>query len=352
MDRDKICELIDKVAYKMKNFQDNSSVEEKYPVGLININLWEWPQGVGLYGLLKYYEQTENQDTLSFLTNWYEERLKEGIVERNVNTTSPMLTLIDLWKLTGNETYRDLCIDWSNWIDKEMIRTGDGAFQHMITGDPNDGQILIDTFFMTLLFYAKAGVAFNKPEYVEEVKKQCLIHIKYLYDKVNGLFYHGWDFNNKNNYGAVHWARGNSWYTCGIVDLLEIMPLEEGIKQYMLDTYRSQVEALVKLQDEEGMWCTILDNPDSYVETSATAAFAYGILKGVRKGYLDSKYLDCGKKALSAVIKRITEDGTVMDVSYGTPVGNDEQFYLDIPVCPMTYGQALTILLLTEALHL
>lgn len=350
MERERIIRLIDKVANKMKNFQDNS-FEEKFPVGLIDINLWEWPQGVGLYGLLKYYEETKNQDTLNFLVNWYEERLKEGIVERNVNTTSPMLTLIDLWQLTKNEKYKELCIDWSNWIDKEMIRTGDGAFQHMITGDPNDGQILIDTFFMAVLFYAKAGVMLNKPEYMEEVKRQCLVHIKYLYDKASGLFYHGWDFNYKNNYGAVHWARGNSWYTCGIVDLLEIMPIEEGLKQYLLDTYRDQVDALVKLQNEEGMWYTVLDDPKSYVETSATAAFAYGILKGVRKGYLDSKYLDCGKKALEAVINRISEDGTVMDVSYGTPVGNDEKFYLDIPVCPMTYGQALTILLLVEALH-
>ena len=350
MDKKIIINLIDKVANKMKNLENNY-FEEKYPIGLIEINLWEWPQGVGLYGLLKYYKETGNTDTLKFLITWYDERLKEGILERNVNTTSPMITLIDMYEITKNDKYKELCIDWSNWIDKELIRTGDGAFQHMITGDSNDGQILIDTFFMTILFYAKAGVFLNKPHYIEEVKKQCLVHIKYLYDKTCGLFYHGWDFNNKNNYGAVHWARGNSWYTCGIVDLLETVPFEEGIKQYLLDTFRSQVDSLVKLQTAEGMWCTVLDNPESYVETSATAAFAYGILKGVRKGYLDSKYLDCGMKALEAVIKKIDSNGMVEDVSYGTPVGNEEKFYMDIPICPMTYGQALTLLLLTEALH-
>jgi len=350
MDRNTIISLIDKVANKMKCLKNNS-FEEKYPIGLIDINLWEWPQGVGLYALVKYYEQTKDKDTLNFLINWYDSRLAEGILERNVNTTSPMLGLIDLYKITGNQKYKELCADWSEWIDKKLIRTGDGAFQHMITGDPNDGQILIDTFFMTVLFYAKAGVLFNNQKYIEEVKKQCLVHIKYLYDKTCGLFYHGWDFNKKNNYGAVHWARGNSWYTCGIVDLLEIVPFEDGIKEYLLDTFRAQVDALSKLQTDEGMWCTILDNPKSYVEASATAAFAYGILKGVRKGYLDYKYYNCGIKALQAVIKRIDGDGTVNDVSYGTPVGNDEQFYLDIPICPMTYGQALTLLLLGEALH-
>ena len=350
MDRKITIGLIDKVANKMKNLENNS-IQEKFPIGLIDINLWEWPQGVGIYGLLKYYEETRDADTLQFLIKWYDERLGEGTPNRNVNTTSPMLSLIDLYDITKNDKYKELCHDWSNWIQKELIRTGDGAFQHMITGDSNDGQILIDTFFMTILFHAKAGVYFNEPKFIEEVKKQCLVHIKYLYDKTCGLFYHGWDFNNKNNYGQVHWARGNSWYTCGIVDLLEIVPLEEGLKEYLLDTFRSQVDALVELQTKDGMWCTVLDNPESYEETSATAAFAYGILKGVRKGYLDSKYLSCGMKALEAVIKRIGPDGTVGDVSYGTPVGNDEKFYMDIPVCPMTYGQGLTLLLLTEALH-
>jgi unsaturated rhamnogalacturonyl hydrolase len=350
MDRQRIISLINKVADKMKNLENNA-FEEKYPIGLIDINLWEWPQGVGLYGLLKYYGETKDEDTLNFLIKWYDERLKEGILERNVNTTSPMLSLIDLYKITKKENYKELCLDWSNWIDKEMLRTGDGTFQHMITGDPNDGQMLIDTLFMTVLFYAKAGVFFDKPKYIEEAKRQILVHIKYLYDKSCGLFYHGWDFNNKNNYGAVHWARGNSWYTCGIVDLLDIMPVEDGLKQYCLDTFTAQVDALVKLQTEEGMWYTVLDNPNSYVETSATAAFAYGILKGVRKGYLDKKYLSSGLKALEAVIDRIDEDGTVTEVSYGTPVGNDEEFYMNIPICPMTYGQALTLLLLTEALH-
>jgi unsaturated rhamnogalacturonyl hydrolase len=350
MDRQRIIGLINKVADKMKNLENNA-FEEKYPIGLIDINLWEWPQGVGLYGLLKYYQETKDEDTVEFLVKWYDERLKEGILERNVNTTSPMLSLIDLYQITNNEKYKELCIDWSNWIDKELIRTGDGTFQHMITGDPNDGQMLIDTLFMTVLFYAKAGVFLDKPKYIEEAKRQILVHIKYLYDKSCGLFYHGWDFNNKNNYGAVHWARGNSWYTCGIVELMDIMPIEEGLKQYFLDTFTAQVDALVKVQTEDGMWCTVLDNPNSYVETSATAAFAYGILKGIRKGYLDKKYLSNGLRALEAVIARIDEDGTVKEVSYGTPVGNDEEFYMNIPICPMTYGQALTLLLLAEALH-
>lgn len=68
-----------------------------------------------------------------------------GVTRKNVNTCAPLLTLISLCELTGNKEYERVCEEWSSWIMDELLRTGDGAFQHMITGDANDGQILIDT---------------------------------------------------------------------------------------------------------------------------------------------------------------------------------------------------------------
>lgn len=344
---------LDQVSNAMMHLK-NDSFQEKYPIGLIDINLWEWPQGVGLYGLYKYYLLSKKQGVLDFLCHWFDSRLAEGLPERNVNTTAPMLTMIGVYELTGKEEYRALCEDWSNWVMNGLLRTGgDRAFQHMITGDPNDGQILIDTLFMTVLFLAKAGMIFQRPEYVEEAKRQFLIHIKYLYDTSCGLYFHGFDFKGMHHYGGVHWARGNSWYTCGIVDFLDMVPMEAetGLREYFLDTLRAQVAALVPYQTESGLWRTVIDDEDSYVETSGTAAFAYGILKGIRCGYLPKSDYEMGMRALRGVIGQIDAEGVVQNVSYGTPVGNDAQFYKDIPVCPMTYGQALTLLLLAEALN-
>ena len=47
-----------------------------------------------------------------------------------------------------------------------------------------------------------------------EAVKQMLIHIKYLYEKKNGLFYHGWSFNLNSNFGGIFWAEeiaGSPW---------------------------------------------------------------------------------------------------------------------------------------------
>lgn len=78
----------------------NNGMKEKYPVSLIDINCWEWPQGVGLFGLYRYYEMSRKPELLTFLTEWYDRRMEEGIVEKNVNTTSPMLTLTYLYEIT------------------------------------------------------------------------------------------------------------------------------------------------------------------------------------------------------------------------------------------------------------
>mgnify|MGYP002477368882 CR=1 FL=1 len=341
-------EYLEKVVDATKNIK--SDMDEPYPIGLIDINLWEWPQGVGMYGMLKSYEMNHDPKTLEFLINWYDQRIHDGLPEKNVNTMSPMITLIELYEITKKESYGSIAKEWSRWIYEDMLRTKDGLLQHMITGDANDGQALIDTLFMTCLFLAKAGVVFNKKEYVEESIRQFELHIQFLFDSKTNLFFHGWDSNEQNNYGKVHWARGNSWYTCGVVELLDIVDIEEEKKSYLIDILKKQVDSLASTQDESGLWHTVIDNKASYLETSGSAAFAYGILKAVRKGYIDPKYKVIGQGALEGVLNNIDAKGIVQNVSYGTPVGPDERFYMNIPISPMTYGQSLTILLLSEAI--
>ena len=96
---------------------------------------------------------------------------------------------------------------------------------------------------------------------------------------------------------------------------------------------------------------TVLTAPDSYVETSGTAAITAGILKGIRCGILDDSYLPCAVKAIRGILDRIDSDGTVLEVSGGTGKGMDAENYKNILIAPMAYGQSLTILALAEALN-
>ena len=109
--------------------------------------------------------------------------------------------------------------------------------------------------------------------------------------------------------------------------------------------------ALALHQHESGLWRTLIPDPGSYLEASASAGFVYGLLKSVRMNYLDAKYARPGLKAVKAVLDNITAEGELLNVSFGTPVFNTLDEYRNVPLTSMPYGQALAILAFVEALN-
>lgn len=320
---------------------------------------WDWPQGVGLYGLYNLYTINKDESNMEFIKAWYARHMKEGLPVRNINTTIPLLTLSYVMEDLGEE-FVALSKDWADWLVNSLPKTKENGFQHTTTQDAskgtinlNEGQLWVDTLFMTVLFLARMGSKTNNKAYKSEAVRQYLIHVKYLFEKKTGLFYHGWSFIENSNFGGIFWNRGNSWYASSVMDLIEILgdDLDAGVKEYLIDTYKAQINALVPLQAESGLWNTVLDDEDSYEEVSGSAGFAYGILKGIRFGILDKKYEEVAFKAISAILANVDETGNVKNVSAGTGMGMNKEHYKNIIIAPMAYGQSLTMMALTEALR-
>lgn len=324
------------------------------------IKEWDWPQGVGLYGLLKVMKTLDRPEYKDFLYQWYKDNLAAGLGSRNINTTTPLLTLVEVNEYFDDPEFEALCLDWAKWLMNCLPRTEERGFQHVTSanGDRlgvrlNENELWIDTIFMTVLFLNKMGQKYQRQDWIDESIHQVLIHIKYLYDKKSGLIYHGWTFNGRNNFGGIFWCRGNSWFTAGILEYIDMFggTMNAGVKEYIISTYLAQVKALKKLQGKSGLWHTVLDDPSSYEEVSGSAAIAAGILKGIQMGLLKDEYLECANKAIAAILKNIDEDGTVLNVSAGTGMGYDANHYKNILIAPMAYGQSLTILALVKALE-
>lgn len=242
--------------------------------------------------------------------------------------------------------------EWAEWIMHDMKRTEEGGIQHEHAELENRQEIWDDTLMMTVLFLAKAGRLFERPEYVEEAIYQFLIHVKYLTDTKTGLWYHGWSFRERSNFAGALWGRGNCWITIFIPEFLEMVDLPDSVRRYTVCVLQGQVKALKRYQAGSGMWHTLIDDGSSYEEASCTAGFCYGILKGIRKGYLSREYEECGRKALEALLDKIGADGTVHEVSVGTNVGRTLEHYRQIPISKMHYGQALALLALIEGMEL
>lgn len=275
---------------------------------------------------------------------------------------SPFLTLAYLYEKTGEQTYLPWLDSWAEWAMHDLERTPCDGMQHVTYLTPNTNELWDDTLMMTVMPLAKIGKILNRSAYIEEAKKQFLIHITYLFDPTTGLFFHGWKFDESapggvgHNFARARWARGNSWLTMVIPDFIELLDLPEGdfLRAHLLNVLEAQCKALKRLQDPNGLWRTLLDVPESegsYVESSATAGFAYGILKAVRKRYIGKEYEEMGLKAVKAVLGKISPEGELLDTSFGTGMGDNLQHYIDIERTSMPFGQAMAMSCLVEYLR-
>jgi len=226
---------------------------------------------------------------------------------------------------------------------------------HQTYNSLNSEELWDDTLMMTVLPLAKIGVLLKRPEYVEESKRQFLLHIQYLFDRKTGLFFHGWTFaDGGHNFAQALWARGNSWLTIAIPEILDLLdlPPDDAFRVHLVDTLEAQCRALIKYQETSGLWRTLIDQPveeGSYREASATAGFAYGMLKGLRLRYIKGdEFRDAAVKAVKAVLEKTSDRGELLEVSFGTGMGHDLQHYKDIPLTSMPYGQAMAIMVLGE----
>ena len=313
---------------------------------------WEWTQGVGVYGLWKLFEKTGEEKYLDLLVKYFDRQLDTGFPALNVNTAAPFLAMSYVGEHLHSERYLGPCRESARQIMERFPRTEEGGLQHMTSDTLNDQELWDDTLFMSVLFLANMGRIERKQAYIDEARYQFLLHAKYLADRETGLWYHGWTFHGRHNFARAFWGRGNCWITISIPEFLQIAPCSGPVKRTLTQLLVNQVESLRKYQSESGMWHTLIDDRDSYVEASATCGFAYGILRAVRTGLIDREYEAVARKALRPVLECIGGDGVVHQVSYGTAMGREsKEFYRSIPIRPMPYGQALAMLFLIECLE-
>ncbi len=75
----------------------------------------------------------------------------------------------------------------------------------------------------------------------------------------------------------------------------------------MKRTFAELMEAMLRYQDESGMWYQVVNvggMEKNYLETSGSSIMAYALLKGVRLGFLPELYREYGRKAFHGICDR------------------------------------------------
>jgi len=309
--------------------------------------VWDWNMGVAFYGICKACDALKDNNYKAQIREWIDARIDNGIKVLCVNTCAPMTTVMQMYKLYGQDKYEKLCRDFDDYLINKLPKTPSGAFSHTVMKGNNEGQIWADTLFMSVIYLATRGIQTGHRSFTEEALKQLSIHLVNLLDIDTGLFYHGWDDVAKKTLG-IKWGRGNAWVTVSVIEILDMLDFNYP-REGLLEILNCQLAALEKYQCSNGFWRTVIDESGTYEETSVTAGVSYGVLKGIRLGIISNKYMEMAQNGLEAVLSKIDEEGNVLGGSSGTPVKEDALAYNNIPCAVTPFTQGLTIMLLCEA---
>lgn len=192
-------------------------------------------------------------------------------------------------------------VEYKNKDYKEQPRTRDRVWWHK---EIYHWQVWLDGIYMGLPFYTLSA-----PEMVGEKKKnkiyddavnQISTTFRRTYDAKTGLWKHAWDethtmfwADRETGLSQHTWARAMGWFTMAMIEILDALPENYARRGEVIEMLQQAMTAVVRYQDKEsGAWYDVLDvnDPQNYLESTASSMFTYCLLKGARLGYLPTRY--------------------------------------------------------------
>ncbi|HKX82779.1 MAG TPA: glycoside hydrolase family 88 protein [Pyrinomonadaceae bacterium] len=209
-----------------------------------------------------------------------------------------------------------------------QYRLADGT---LARNRPQPNTLWLDDLFMSVPAIAQMGRLTGDVKYYNEATKQVLSFAEKMFNKEKGVFMHGW-VESMPTHPEFRWARANGWAFMALAELLDVLPPAHPNRSKVLALYRDHARGLAFYQSGSGFWHQLLDRPDSYLETSATAIFTYAYARGINRGWIDAKtYAPATLLAWNAVTTKVNQKGQVEGTCVGTGMGFDPAFYYHRP---------------------
>jgi rhamnogalacturonyl hydrolase YesR len=216
-----------------------------------------------------------------------------------------------------------------NFVAEREFRLPDGT---LARNRPQPNTLWLDDLFMGVPALAQMGKLTGNPKYYDDAVRQVRQFSQRMFNPALGIYMHGW-VQGMDVHPEFHWARANGWAVMAMVELLDVLPPDHPGYAYVVGQLRAHVKGLAALQDGTGFWHQLLDRNDTYLETSATAIYAYAIARAVDRGWIDpAAYAPVAMLAWNAVATKVTAKGQVEGVCVGTGMGFDPAFYYYRPV--------------------
>lgn len=241
------------------------------------------------------------------------------------DTGAPALPYLNSYSKSKDEKIKPLINEMDDYLLNKQVRLEDGTF---CRPEPVELTVWADDLFMSVPYLVRLGKLNNDEKYFDDAALQIINFNKYLFNKNRGLYKHGL-FGNTKEKSIAYWGRANGWIVWATSEALLHIPKTHKDYKKIENIFKEHLEGIIKYQSKTGMWHQILDKPESFKETSCTAMFIIGILRGIDNGWIEKKYKDNAMMAWDELKTKITKDGTVKDICRGTGIGYDLEFYFN-----------------------
>lgn len=217
---------------------------------------------------------------------------------------------------------------WTHWIAKKQFRLADRTLARQ---RPQAQSVWADDAYMSIPALAEMGRLTGNRAWFDDAVKQVLGMSQKLFNPGLGLYTHGW---NANNPDAPHfyWARANGWVVIALCDLLDLLPKDHPGRGKVMAQLRAVLRGVSYYQGGQGLWHQMLDRNDSYLETSASAMFVYGLAHAVNQGWISpTTYGSIALAGWIGVSTRVNPKGQVEGTCVGTTFASDQVYYYNRP---------------------
>lgn len=344
--------LEENTASKAVYASDNSEVKDfkkakgkiAFSPGAFRLTSYEW--GVTYAGMLlaadatgkKEYAEYANK-RLKLIANIAANYKTDNIKDSPVHSVLQPKALDDAGALCAafikakkkdpNAAYDPVINNFIKYISEKEHRLKDGT---LARNRPQDNSLWLDDIFMSVPALAQMGNYTGDVKYFDDAVKQVNQFSQRMFNSQNGLYMHGW-VEAMQVHPQFHWARANGWAVMTMVELLEVLPKDHPGYPQVLSQLQKHIAGLLQYQDGTGFWHQLIDRNDTYLETSATAIYAYSIARAINRGYVDKlAYTPAVLLAWNAVASKVNAKGQVEGTCVGTGMGFDPAFYYYRPI--------------------